>query len=73
MNSGQTGNIFMRYIYEQDGGMRFVQRGHQIYDKEGQFLTHVRIRDSDVYSGTEYIGYILQDVFYPSETFRLSG
>ncbi len=60
----------MRYIYEQGGGVRFVQRGRQIYNKEGQFLTNVRINDSDVYSGTEYVGYILLDVFYPSETFR---
>ncbi len=60
----------MRYIYNQDGSMLFIQRDQQVYDEEGQFLIDVKIGDPDVYFGTEYAGQVFFDIFYPNERFN---
>lgn len=63
----------MRYIYNQDGRIVFVQCGDYIYNGQGQLLKNMRITDGNVYSGTEYVGYVVLDVFYPSENFKKLG
>lgn len=63
----------MKYIYDKDGSIIFVQYGGDIYDGKGQFLSNVSIKDRDVYSGTEYVGYITLDTFHPSKNFLKNG